>query len=145
MRTIKFRGKDKRGRWHYGWYWENSRGDCFIKEKRDKAAASEDFEVLPETVGQFTGLKDRKGLDIYEQDIIEYAPYRNSRYKEYGEIGEVFWGETGDSDDFYHSKHYEWVVGEDSLADVADGNYKGFCCEVIGNKFDTPSLLGGAE
>ncbi|RTL04675.1 hypothetical protein EKK58_10215 [Candidatus Dependentiae bacterium] len=94
-------------------------------------------------VMQYTGLKDKNGVKIFEGDIVKYKPYHNLDYKEKYLIGEVKWGETGDSDEYSHSKHLEWVVNSDSLADIADGNYEGFDCEVIGNIYQNPELLRG--
>ena len=84
MRTIKFRGKfvNNNG-WVYGFF-----TNLFVEEENREVAEiiSQHFEganmsypypsvgtfyseVIPETVGQFTGTKDNKGVEIYENDI----------------------------------------------------------------------------
>ena len=66
MREIKFRGKDKRGTWRYGYFCKTNYGKSYIKENQ------EDFEVTPETVGQFTGLTiTKKDVEVYFDDIIK--------------------------------------------------------------------------
>lgn len=70
MIDIKFRGKLKRsGEWIYGWHWKNQRGNAFIKNK----STLEDFEVIPESVSQYIGLKDKEDREIYGNDIIEFS------------------------------------------------------------------------
>ena len=83
-REIVFRGKTAKGQWVYGQLIKVGFGtaiyipkDLVISSELDENVAmqilrDEIFAVEPESVGQFTGLKDKLGNDIYENDVCLY-------------------------------------------------------------------------
>jgi len=93
MREIKFRGKPKYGTgWVYG-YLVVKFGVAYIAFENEDHQF-EEVEVQPETVGQYTGLKDRNGREIYEGDVCQYGD--DTRLSVEWEDGS-WWFDPGDS------------------------------------------------
>ena len=74
MREIKFRGQCLNGDWVYGLLCKPTvgkyAGETFISNSGGIPMA---FSVRPETVGQFTGLLDKNGVDVFEGDIVSWS------------------------------------------------------------------------
>ncbi len=129
MREIKFRGKSRdNGKWVY---------DSLVKEITtdgimpfiESAIMVERVRVLPESIGQYIGMKDNPPDDTERTEIYEGDIVRNERE----EVGQIVF-----TDGAFVSKYippYDWDAME---------KYDGLLSrqEVIGNMTDNPELLG---
>ncbi|MCY8944011.1 YopX family protein [Bacillus atrophaeus] len=147
MREIKIRGMGINGEWYYG--------DLSIIKQRiksmginpgsyisNKAGVPFAYRVRPETVGQYTGLKDKNDQKIYEGDILKRT------------VTVVMYGSGKPPEDIveymkveYREDYAGFYIGErplfvyvDNTRDV-DTGCRCTKAEVIGNIYKDPELL----
>lgn len=132
MRTIKFRGKSKiTGKWLYGSLLHRFDLDFIYQD--DSYGLFIENEVNLDTVGQFTGLHDKNGREIYEGDIICRKGLKIKHLIFYNEKqGRFMAALNGDTED------YDWCCGLDNDRWISSK-------EVIGNIHDNPELLKQQE
>lgn len=136
IRKIKFRGKDiESNEWLSGDLIQRigyMPSIMFPYESNGKVRYGE-CSVKRETVGQFTGLYDKNGTEIYEGDIIASEGYSHARhYVRYLEDEAMFIAMI------IGSPLQEWCAIRQSWIDKFDKR-------VIGNIHDKPELLKGGK
>ena len=146
MREIRFRGKRKdTGAWVYGLLAKTRDGQGGLKDCIMVEHPSEDRVIFlivdPETVGQFTGLCDESDKEIYEGDIVK-AHYTNAKRTE--DILEIQF----DKGRFEAVKklggqgHVSMPIADGIPQLEIDKSPYMDSCEVLGNIYDSPELLG---
>ena len=140
MREILFRGKSVTdGRWVFGDL--SNYGDYKTITTLKDFSIIDSCEVIPETVGQYTGLKGKKnGKKIFEGDIlsIKCADGKSRLYPVYFGTYHV----DGFGNNFHIGFYIKYFDEDISLGFLADSNDQ-TDFEAIGNIYDTPELLGG--
>ena len=140
MREILFRGKRiDNGECVYGNLSQHKTGKKFIK----CGSAISSFEVIPETIGQYTGLTDKNGTKIFEWDIVKITDtiveFETTAFIEFGNPNGFYnWGWQ-----LVPLQKKPFAV---EILHWCDMEETGAYIEVIGNIHDNPELLkGGAE
>jgi uncharacterized phage protein (TIGR01671 family) len=129
MREIKFRGKRKNGTEILIGDLNHINGKVYILPRtKDTPLNSPDwFEVDEETVGQYTGLKDKNGKEIYEGDILKFI--LDNDVIEYGVVRfstDGFWTSQNESNQ------------EQLLSDELNSN---LVYQIAGNIHENPELI----
>lgn len=133
MREILFRGKRTHSRqWAFGFYTQSPSGNFYITETSCGVASPKTVE--PETVGQFVGLTDKNGKNIFEGDIVRVLGNQQV-------------------DDWKNVDYVALIAFLDGGFCAIDGTVEehgfrryalarmDFSLEIIGNQFDNPEFL----
>ena len=132
-REILFRGLNEKGVFVEGhYYYELNDGHLIVETRHDAGDGRttppcdyQEFERIdPETIGQYTGLKDKNGVEIFEGDVLKNKHIFGVDDEDHGEV--IFAGGC-----FMIKYPYQSL---DLVEDVKE-------LEVIGNIHQNPELL----
>ena len=140
-REIEFRGKRlDNDEWVYGDLMHDNQGGCYVYPS-DSLGLFVENKVEPDTVGQFTGLRDKHGRKIYEGDVVrrkdsafgyvdtgvvKYDCHLGAFVLEYGSYGRTC-----------QSTFKRGFSDNDGKCTI-EGTYS---YELLGNVYDNPELL----
>lgn len=137
-REILFRGKKHNNNWVTGYFFKRTFFPCikFILEDcwqetnidENDVWLFEESEVMPETVGQYTGIKDKNDKMIFEGDIIKWTNKQGYHTFNKNEVSIIAWFADGQYLGFGFDKDKPLTLKKSQEL------------EIIGNIHDNPEL-----
>jgi uncharacterized phage protein (TIGR01671 family) len=133
-REIEFRGFDGR-EWRYGDLEYNRKtGIARIHTYKEDGSYDKQYAVDPDTVGEFTGMRDRHGNKVFEGDVVDVYDFTSAYASKYRGVVKMYRG--------------SWCVEyEDSIFDTVFhpmlffDDFADRKTEVVGNIHNNPELL----
>ena len=158
MREILFRGKRvDNNKWVEGGICDYDSGvSIFVVNHYDGSFYEppytdlDEIEVVPETVGQYTGLTDKNGNKVFEGDILKYTrknwhePLSSKNGTDLITFLEIYYDNTCVAFKYKHYDENRKLFGVGFLS-LEDSRAEETIIEVIGNIHDNPELLGEKE
>ena len=121
------------GEWIVGDLSHHKTGKVFVKPLNSSAIST--CDVDKDTICQCTGLKDKNGNLIWENDIVKATVRQNSLFQSssYSDFYQIS----------YHEKYCYFYLKKKNNNLLFDGNFSYYLknIEVIGNIFDNPKLM----
>ena len=124
--------REDNGKWVYGAFYPIKDEDvsfiinnCKSIDFDDDNTTFNGYKVHKKSVGQFTGLHDKNGEEIYECDVLNFGNNNPVEVKFENGAFTVF------------SEPLGWDFDSDDMPILTDFKY----CEIIGNSFENPELL----
>ena len=136
-RAILFRGIIKYPNYIFKGFWYGNlilyaNGGTFIRQ----IETGQEFKVIPETIGQYTGLTDKNGAKVFSDDLLKDG--KEDVFRVY-QIAGGFCVKSS----VWKTDTKEWVLSDiliaASLTDAQMQSYISESCEVIGNIHDKPA------
>lgn len=155
MREHLFRGiRVDNGEWVEGHYVKAQKlnGDGYEHFIIEEVADGRSHLIIPETVSEYTGIHDKNGKKIFENDIVRTQPFYDrpfsSKRKGKQFVGVVeYTTRKFNGNRFYPEQTYDarWRVNiVEDIGKYVHSSWSDFWgCEVIGNVFENSELLEG--
>lgn len=137
QRENKFRGKSKdNGEWVYGdLCTQHAVLTALIGVWDSESMTCNWHPVLPETVGQYTGLKDKNGKEVYQDDVVKtWVPTTIQEWRHEVALRVVFKNGCFCAENDRRSIPLHDICCSNPLNEF-------FECEIIGNAYENADLI----